>query len=286
MGPPSSRWVWRLRDKRNTGWDTPRELTKFDGVLMRTYRGRKLWLVPLIACALAAAFAVPLHSWTVGAGSPDGCIVEPGARPVIPQVTADPGSNEGHAQYAAAERTFWGFDATPGAIARAAGDPSATWDDLGTPLTRDESSKMDHFRQVARAVPLIDEETKGSSSYGGAYVDPADRAIIDVVLVHADCALLDHLRKDLPDQEVHGVKALNNVTADALSRKSNLLARSIRSLQAQEVFVASAGVSLPRNLFLVHLLPTAAPSSASVLAELLGSKGLKVAFDGKAAPAA
>jgi hypothetical protein len=183
------------------------------------------------------------------------CLVQPGDAPEIPPATADPGSDAALDQYAAAERAYWGLDASPEAIAAAAADPSASSVELGTPLTPGEVREFAAIQRAAATVAGIDDSARGMDGYAGAYPDPAQRDVIDVVIAHQRCGLVEILRSDYPDQQLHAVGANDDLDLSALSGISKRFDEVSAELKENGVPFSTAGVSIPHNALVIDLLP-------------------------------
>ncbi|MGI8612855.1 MAG: hypothetical protein ACR2KL_02730 [Nocardioidaceae bacterium] len=147
-----------------------------------------------------------------------GCIGAAGPARDVPAITADPSSTLWSQQYAAAERVMLGLDSSDKTIAAAADNPLSSTEQLGTPVTPDESAQL--LRQ-----------------------DVANRAVLN-----GDCSVVQSLRSVAPAGiMLQAVPAKRAVGAAVLQREFARLDSSFPSLERQGVVVDLAEIDERAN---------------------------------------
>lgn len=185
-----------------------------------------------------------------------GCIGAAGPARDVPAITADPSSTLWSQQYAAAERVMLGLDSSDKTIAAAADNPLSTTEQLGTPVTPDESAQL--LRQ-----------------------DVANRAVLN-----GDCSVVQSLRSVAPAGiMLQAVPAKREVGAAVLQREFARLDSSFPSLERQGVVVDLAEIDERANALRVTLDATSAPDAPERLAKAIGGAGLVITLNGRPARA-
>ncbi|HET7174237.1 MAG TPA: hypothetical protein VFI30_08205 [Nocardioidaceae bacterium] len=209
--------------------------------------------------------------------------------PAVPAVTAQPGTSASAYQYAVAERTMFGLDASAAAVAAAAADPASTSDQIGTPVTPAEAAVLAAQDAVGRQVNDVNEAGAAADPEGfaGAWLDPVDRSSVDVGVVGGDCAVLQTLAGDFPALTLRGVQAAQGIGYARLQQAYQDLNDNLAALQAEGVVVDQVRPDIPADTVDVVLDASDPPSAEStVTAAAGGASGLTITGAGQPSTAA
>lgn len=211
------------------------------------------------------------------------CVVgSPGAAPVAVPITAAPGTAAWATEYAAFIRTSEGLGAGTDAIQGAMQDPNSTDDWLGTPITADERAKLVAQDTVSRTVQTatnlaVSLDLKDVLSI---FVDPADRALIDVSVSDDNCAVLSSLAPVFPALKFAAVHVPGAVSSAASDDALQTLNRNLGALADQGAIVDAAWVDSISGRLKVRLDKSSPTSALKAVVDLIGDQGIDVTLDG------
>lgn len=197
-----------------------------------------------------------------------------------PPITAAPKTDSWREQYATAERTMFGLDSQPSAIAAASSDPNSTSNLLGTPLTPSEVQQL-AVRNSARGLVTNLQDLaldNALSGFAGAWLDPQDQRHVDVAIIGNACPDTASIESRAPQGVSWSyVQAAGTVSYAQLIAKRTTLEANLPTLQSAGTQVATTHLDIPGDTFSVTVLPGSPPAEARLtLGRLLGAAGLVV----------
>lgn len=225
-----------------------------------------------------SAFASPSASKLTS-----GCASQPvGVAPTVPAITASPRTDDWRLQYARAERVMFGLDASDAAIQRAEDDPMATSADLATPLTPPEVATLDQEDRANQLIAALQTFVSANdlSDINTIFVDPAERATIDVGVANHDCGVVSQLIPLSGGITIRAIDSPTSVNSFVSQERLAALNSVLPSLQDQGVHVDLAQVDEQTGVLNIQLDPTSSANAAELVTSTIGASGVSVTLDG------